>query len=77
MTQALYCRNDNLSILVDLPIASKTGSSARSRNTSLLKLEELLGGRYADFEVLNSIEKMSYVFGSELWKQNFKSIYLA
>ena len=30
----------------------------------LLKLEELLGDRYADFEALNSV-------GSELWEQNF------
>ena len=32
----------------------------------MVKLEELLGDRYADFEVLNSVEKTSYVLGSEL-----------
>ena len=26
------------------------------------------------FEVLNSVEKTSYVLGSELWEQNFKSL---
>ena len=41
-------------------------SSSRSRASFLLKLEELLGDRYADFEVLNSVEKTSYVLGSEL-----------
>ena len=40
----------------------------------VLKLEELLGDRYADFEALNSVEKTSYVLGSELWKQNFISL---
>ena len=43
-----------------------------SRASFLLKLEELLGDRYADFEALNSVEKTSYVLGSELWEQNFK-----
>ena len=45
-----------------------------SRASFLLKLEELLGDRYADFETLNSVEKTSYVLGSELWEQNFKSL---
>ena len=29
-----------------------------------------------DFEELNSVEKTSYVLGSELWEQNFKSLQL-
>ena len=45
-----------------------------SRASFLLKLEELLGDRYADFEALNSVEKTSHVLGSELWEQNFKSL---
>ena len=44
------------------------------RASFLLKLEELLGDRYADFEALNSVEKTSYVLGSGLWAQNFKSL---
>ena len=41
----------------------------------MVKLEEQLGDRYADFQVLNSIEeKTPYVLGSELWEQNFKSL---
>ena len=46
-----------------------------SRASFLLKLEELLGDRYmyVDFEALNSVEKTSYVLGSELGEQNFKS----
>ena len=42
-----------------------------SRASFLLKLEELLGDRYAGFEALNSVEKTSYVLGSELWEQNY------
>ena len=50
-------------------------SAYSSRRASfLLKLEELLGDSYADFEVLNSVEKTSYVLGSEPWEQNFKSL---
>ena len=45
-----------------------------SRGSFMLKLEELLGDRYADFEVLNSVERTSYVLGSELWEQNFFSL---
>ena len=45
-----------------------------SRASFLWKLEELLEDRYADFEALNSVEKTSYVLGSELWEQNFKSL---
>ena len=37
----------------------------------VVKLDELLGDRYADLEVLNSVEKTSYVLGSEVWQQNF------
>ena len=44
-----------------------------SRASFLLKFGELLGDRYADFEAMNSVEKTSYVLGSELWEQNFKS----
>ena len=29
---------------------------------------KLLGDRYADFQLLNSVEKTSYVLGSELWR---------
>ena len=42
-----------------------------SRASFMVKLEELLGDRHADFEVLNSVEETSYVLGSELWEQNF------
>ena len=47
---------------------------ASCRARYMLKLEELLGDRYADFEVLNNVEKTSYALGSELWEQNFKSL---
>ena len=45
-----------------------------SRASFMVKPEELLGDRYGDFEVLSSVEKTSYVFGSELWEQNFKCL---
>ena len=40
----------------------------------MVKSEELLGDRYADFEVLNSVQKTSYVLGSELWEQNLVNV---
>ena len=46
-----------------------------SRASFMVKFGELLGDRYADFEELNSIEKTSYIVGSELWEQNFKFCY--
>ena len=42
-----------------------------SRASFMLTFEELLGYRYADFEVLNGVQKTSYVLGSGLWEQNF------
>ena len=45
-----------------------------SRASFMVKLEELSADRYADFELLNSVEKTSYVLGSELWVKNFKSL---
>ena len=49
-------------------------SAYSNRASFLLKLKELLGDRYADFEALNSVEKTSYILGSELREQNFKSL---
>ena len=37
----------------------------------MVKLEGLLGDRFADFEALNSVENMSCELRSELWEQNF------
>ena len=34
-----------------------------------MRLKELLGDKDADFEVVNSVERTSYV-GSELWELN-------
>ena len=42
----------------------------------MVKIEELLGNKYVDYELLNNVEKTSYILESELWEQNFKS-YLA
>ena len=38
------------------------------------KLRELLGNRYADFDKLNSLEKTTYVLGSELWEYDFDDL---
>ena len=41
------------------------------RLTFLKKLQELLGDKYIDFD---SLEKTSYVLGSELWEDDFSSL---
>ena len=46
-------------------------SAYSSKASFMVKLEELSGDKYVDFEVLNSVKKTSYVYGSELWQQNF------
>ena len=38
------------------------------------KLSQLLGSKYSHFLSLNSIEKTSFVLGSELWEENFYSL---
>ena len=45
-----------------------------SRASFAEKLQELLGDRCADFDLLSNVEKMSYVLGSEHWEKNFKSL---
>ena len=44
------------------------------RLTFLKKLQELLGDKYIDFDLLNYLEKTSYVLGSELWEDDFSSL---
>ena len=41
----------------------------------MVKIEELLGNKYVDYELLNNVEKTSYILESELWEQNFKSYF--
>ena len=60
--------------LVIVHVLWECSAYSSSRASFLLKLEELFGDRYADFEALNGVEKTSYVLGSELWEQNFKSL---
>ena len=45
------------------------------RLTFLKKLQELLGDKYIDFDSLNYLEKTSYVLGSELWEDDFSSLF--
>ena len=40
----------------------------------MVKLEKPFGDRYADFELLISVEKTFYVLDSELWEKYFKSL---
>ena len=41
-----------------------------SRDSFTDTLQELLGGSYADFDLLSNVEKTSYVLGSENWEKN-------
>ena len=48
-------------VLWDCPVCNTL------RNDFLCKLQELLGDGFEHFEGLDSFEKASFVFGSELW----------
>ena len=39
----------------------------------LLKLKASLGGSYACFEAMSSLDKSLFVLGNELWEQHFES----
>ena len=39
-----------------------------------VKLQELLGDKYSNFDSLNNLEKAAYVLGSELWEDDFGSL---
>ena len=45
-----------------------------SKNDFLCKLQELLGDGFKHFENLDSYEKASFAFGSELWEDDFSSM---
>ena len=40
----------------------------------LLKLKASLGGSYARFEAISSLDKSSFVLGKELWEEHFESL---
>ena len=40
----------------------------------MLKLKASLGGSYARFEAMNSLDKSSFVLGNELWEEHFESL---
>ena len=40
----------------------------------LLKLGTSLGGSYARFEAMSSLDKSSFVLGNELWEEHFESL---
>ena len=40
----------------------------------LLKLKASLGGSYASFEAMSSLDKSSFVLGNELWEEHFESL---
>ena len=42
-----------------------------SRATFMKELKELLENDYEDFELLENVEKSSFVLGSELWESKF------
>ena len=40
----------------------------------MLKLKASLGGSYARFEAMSSLDKSSFVLGNELWEEHFESL---
>ena len=40
----------------------------------LVKLKASLGGSYARFEAMSSLDKSSFVLGNELWEEHFESL---
>ena len=39
-----------------------------------LKLQASLGGSYARFETMSSLDKSSFILGNELWEEHFESL---
>ena len=39
-----------------------------------MKLKASLGGSYARFEAMSSLDKSSFVLGNELWEEHFESL---
>ena len=69
--ECLFCDDECESVghvLWDCPVYNTL------RNDFLCKLQELLGDRFEHFESLDSFEKASFVLGSELWEDDFRSM---
>ena len=43
----------------------------------LLKLQASLGGSYACFEAMSSLDKSSFIIGNELWEESLLALVLA
>ena len=42
--------------------------------SAYLKLQASLGGSYAHFEAMSSLDKSLFVLGNELWEEHFESL---
>ena len=50
-------------------------SAYSSTSSSFMKeLQELLADNYEDFDLLEDVEKSSYVLGNKLWESTFDSL---
>ena len=70
-TECSLCGNEceNVShVLLECSAYSST------RASFMKKLQELLEDNYEDFESLETVEKSSYVLGSELWESKFDGL---
>ena len=50
------------------------GIHSAYRAQFLLKLKASLGGSYARFEAMSSLDKSLFVLGNELWEEHFESL---
>ena len=60
----MYCNLCGVECESVVHVLWECSAYSSSRASFMVKLQELLGDRYADFEPLNSIEKTSYVLES-------------
>ena len=52
----------------------KCSTYSSTRASFMKKLQELLEDKYENFEILDNVEKSSYVLGSELWESKFDGL---
>ena len=65
----ILCGDECESVSHLLRVSVQHNSSARV--SFMNKLQELLDDDYVNFDLLDNVEKSSYLLGSELWENNY------
>ena len=71
MTECMLCGDERESVV---HVLWKCPAYKNSREKFMVKLRDILGEAFKDFEALDSMEKAAFVLSCEFWTENFDSL---